>query len=403
MGLAGLIRENRKPILFALSGTIAVVVLVAAALDELIDWQVQVAIRKNAEVRALNWAENFFATTPSSRRMVEKGVATPSELDRLESSFALVDVIRFEMFNREGVRTLLSDKGVLEPSTAVNATAVRVYESGLPLVFVHEKEDHETETSQLETYVEVYLPAVLPSGEAIGAIEVYVDVTKFEDELEEVFQQISGYLILGTLLIGLFPAAAYIRTTRQIMRKDKQLLELTRYDKLTGIYNRDTVSTYLARFFASPEAGGNLGILFVDVDYFKQVNDQYGHAAGDKLLQHIASVLNDCIRTETDLIGRYGGDEFVILMPDVSRGLFRERCSLILEASQAPYRHKDIEFVPSLSVGAYLTNTRDTEKSALHKADLAVYAAKRSGRGQVVEYTPKLEGLFDQESSRQSA
>lgn len=403
MGLASLINENRKPILFALAGTIAVVVLVAAALDELIDWQVQVAIRKNAEVRALNWSENFFATTPSSRRMVEKGIATPSELDRLESSFALVDVIRFEMFNREGVRTLLSDTGVLDPSSGVNTTALRVYETGLPLVFIHEKEDYETQATQLETYVEVYLPAILPSGETIGAIEVYVDVTRFEDELEEVFQQISGYLILGTLLIGLFPAVAYVRTTRQIMRKDKQLLELTRYDKLTSIYNRDTVSTYLTQFFASPEAGGNLGIFFVDVDHFKQVNDQYGHAAGDKLLQHIATVLKGCIKTETDLIGRYGGDEFVILMPGISRDMFRERCSLIMKASQTPCRHKDINFIPSLSVGAYLTETRDTEKSALHKADLAVYAAKRSGRSQLVEYTPTLEGLFEQEVSRQSA
>lgn len=74
-----------------------------------------------------------------------------------------------------------------------------------------------------------------------------------------------------------------------------------------------------------------------------------------------------------------------------------------MEGAKKPCTHEDKSYTPSLSVGAYLTQADDTEKTALHRADLAVYAAKRRGRGQVVEYSEDLEGLFKQDMARQTA
>ncbi|MES0808607.1 GGDEF domain-containing protein [Roseibium sp. SCPC15] len=400
MGLAGLKPKYRNPLLLALASASALVFLFTVAFDALIDWQAQVALRKSAEIRAQSWASNFLKTTPSARRMVEKGIATPSEINRFKDSFALVGVIRFVMFNKDGMQTLLSDSGVLEPTKLFNAKALGVIETGQSAVFFHDHDDEEASAETVDTYVEVYLPADLPSGERIGALEVYVDVSDFEEALEESFQWMSGYLIVGTIAVLLLPALAYVRRTRQLMRKDKQLLELTRYDHLTGVLNRESVSKFLDEHFANETENGNLGILFVDVDHFKQVNDQFGHACGDKLLKHVADILRSSTRNESDIVGRFGGDEFVIMFPNTTPGELRRLYRHVMEAANEPCRRENTDYVPSLSVGAYVTSGADTRQSALHRADLAVYAAKRQGRNRVVEYSEDLESLFSQKETK---
>ncbi|MCV0427346.1 MAG: GGDEF domain-containing protein [Roseibium sp.] len=403
MDLKHLKRAPKNPLFLATAGAAILMTVVALSLDVLIDWQVQIAIRKDAEVRASNWAENYLRTTPSVRRTVEKGIITPAELNRLETSFALAGVIRFQMFDKNGMLTLLSDSGVLGPAEFFNTKALKVYETGEPQIFVHDVEDETPLPGNVETYVAVYLPATLPSGERIGALEVYVDVSEFEEALEGGFNWISGYLIFGTFAVLLLPAAAYVHRTRQVMRKDRQLLELTRYDQLTGVLNRNSISKFLDDHFNRVDSSENLGILFVDLDYFKQVNDHYGHARGDHLLQHIAGILKSSVRSRDDVVGRFGGDEFVVLVRDATVEEFRKLYGRVMEAAQSPYDKDGQTYVPSLSIGAYISSPGDTEKQALHRADIAVYAAKRRGRGQVVEYSKEMEGLFKQESAKQSA
>ncbi|MES0882347.1 GGDEF domain-containing protein [Roseibium sp. SCP14] len=400
MGLTGLSPKYRNPLLLALAGAAALVLLFTVAFDALIDWQAQMALRKSAEIRAQSWARNFLETTPSARRMVEKGVATSSEINRFKDSFALVGVIRFVMFNKDGMQTLLSDSGVLEPTRLFNGKAQEVIQTGQPAVFFHDHDDEEASAVSVDTYVEVYLPADLPSGERIGALEVYVDVSDFEEALEESFQWMSGYLIIGTMAVLLLPASAYVRRTRQLMRKDKQLLELTRYDHLTGVLNRDSVSKFLDEQFADSTDRGNLGILFVDVDHFKQVNDQFGHACGDRLLKHVADILRLSTRSKDDVVGRFGGDEFVIMFQNTTLQEIRQLYRRVMEAASKPCQREGTDYVLSLSIGAYVTSDGDTRQSALHRADLAVYAAKRQGRNRVVEYSRDLEGLFSQEKTK---
>ncbi|MBO6891351.1 MAG: GGDEF domain-containing protein [Roseibium sp.] len=405
MDLSSKLREYRNPLLIAITGALLLVLLFALTLNSLIDWQVQAALRNNAQIRAQHWADNFFKTTPSARRMVETGIITPSERDRIESSFPLIDVVRFKLFNREGMQTLLSDSGLLGPSDLFSDEALQVFKSGEPIVGLHEHEeadeyDHE---AHLETYVDVYLPAVLPSGERIGALEVYVDVSEFEEALEKVFQRVSGYLILGTFIALLFPAAADVYRTRQVMKQDKRLLELTRYDQLTGVLNRNSISDYLKSHFEADTASPTLGILFIDVDQFKQVNDEHGHASGDAILKHFADQFRSSTRSNDDIVGRYGGDEFIVLCRGITLKGFRKLYGRIMEATKAPFSFDNTVHHPTLSIGAYLAGVEDDEKTSLHRADLALYAAKRQGRNQVVEYSEDLEGLFDREETQETA
>jgi diguanylate cyclase (GGDEF)-like protein len=247
------------------------------------------------------------------------------------------------------------------------------------------------------------VPAITASGEKVGTIELYVDASAFEEALEETFQEVSIYLVAGTVLVLLFPIAAFVRRTQQLMQNDKRMLELTRYDQLTGVFNRNSTTQHLKALFIDPDRAAGTGILFVDVDYFKQVNDKYGHACGDILLKHIADVLKSSIRLKDDVVGRYGGDEFVILCRNITKDDFRRLSQRVMEGAKTPCTHEGNSYTPSLSVGAYLSRDGDTEDLALHRADLAVYAAKRGGRNQVVEFSEDLEGLFKNDEAQKSA
>lgn len=409
MNLKRLYDQHRYSVLAAATGTLALIGIVWIALDTLIDWQVQEAIKRNAEDRATAWASSFLEKTPSAVDLIQTGQGNAEDISRLEDSFALVSVIRFELFNPEGYQTYLSS-GTLDyedtGTGAPNPKAIATYQSGKPMVIIHHDDNDEQAASLRtgpETFIEAYVPAITASGEKVGTIELYVDASAFEEALEETFQEVSLYLVLGTVLIVMVPVAAFVRRTQQLMQNDKRMLELTRYDQLTGILNRNSVTQHLKALFIDPQRSAGTGILFVDVDHFKQVNDQYGHACGDVLLKHIASILQSSIRLKDDVVGRYGGDEFVVLCRSITLDEFRLLYDRVIENAKTPCSHEGNRYTPSLSIGAYLSEDGDTEKSALHRADLAVYAAKRGGRNQVVEYSPDLEGMFKEEEAQQRA
>ncbi len=403
MGLGSLRRIKPNPLLAALLSTFVLVSVVYYSLDALIDWQVRIAIQKDAEIRSQKWTENFFETTPSVRQMIESGVAPEKDFTKLENSFVLTGVIRIKLFDSEGMLAFMSDNGVLAPTQFFSERALGVFDSGDSIVFLHAPEEKLGHPEHLRTYVEIYTPAVLPSGERIGVVEVYLDVSVLEAALQNSFRQISGYLIAGTIVVLLIPAGAYVGITRQIIRKDRQFLEFTRYDQLTGALSRNSISGILTRQFSEPQTLSRLGVLFVDIDHFKQVNDKYGHSFGDSLLRHISHILMANLHGKSDAVGRFGGDEFVVLCPNINPHDFRKLYGRVMDVAQKAFQHDGNSYIPSLSIGAYLTAEGDTEKTALHRADLAVYAAKRNGRGQVFEYSEELEGLFAQEDPKQTA
>ncbi|MTH95142.1 GGDEF domain-containing protein [Roseibium sp. RKSG952] len=404
MGFPASRSERRNPFVVALAAGFVLTAAVVATLNGLIDRQTQIAIRHNAEARAEKWASSFTVSTPAFQEMVEHGFPEPEHVAQLQSSFGLVDVMHFVTFNKDGVETFVSEPGLRRPVGSINDKALSVYRSGNVLTFIHKRDSRTRQgLSGANRYVEVYMPATLPSGERIGAIEVYVNVTDLDAALHETFRSISWYLVFGTITILLIPAVAYIRSTREVMRKDKELLELTRYDQLTGVLNRNSVSDILQGYFMREGGAEELGILFVDVDFFKQVNDQFGHHFGDMLLKHIAGILTSSVRKDTDTVGRYGGDEFIVLCPDMNIQALREAYHRMMASAKAPFCYSDKTYTPSLSIGAYIATSRDIRRSALHKADLAVYQAKRLGRGQVVEYSEQLEGLFDSPDQKKTA
>jgi diguanylate cyclase (GGDEF)-like protein/PAS domain S-box-containing protein len=164
-------------------------------------------------------------------------------------------------------------------------------------------------------------------------------------------------------------------------RKDEEIQRLAHYDPLTGQPNRllfrDRLRQALARAYREER---NVGVVFVDLDRFKWVNDTHGHAVGDKLLQVVAQRLTDCIR-HCDTVARIGGDEFVIILcgfeSDGEPTIFAKR---FLEVISHPVKLDGKEFFGTASVGIaiYPIDGQDDE-TLLRNADIAMYAAKEKG------------------------
>ena len=152
-------------------------------------------------------------------------------------------------------------------------------------------------------------------------------------------------------------------------------------DALTGLANRllfnDRLQLALSR---SRRSGNDVAVLYLDLDRFKQVNDKFGHAAGDRLLKHVALRLRKCVR-QSDTVARFGGDEFVVLLEDLRD---REHAvavvEKIIEEMHQPLKLEGFEVPVTTSVGLAYAHAGADGESLLKRADKALYEAKAAGR-----------------------
>jgi diguanylate cyclase (GGDEF)-like protein len=183
-----------------------------------------------------------------------------------------------------------------------------------------------------------------------------------------------------------------LQTIRDIKRV-ATLEEENITDSLLGIYNRRYLEQRLKEETArSQRYKTPLSLLMLDIDHFKQVNDQYGHASGDLVLSNIGQILQAQIR-KIDLAARYGGEEIVILLPNTNETealIMAERIRQAIE--QTPFKQvkiPDMHFFCTVSLGISSFNSVDSSSKLLHKADVALYKAKKAGRNRVIVYKPE--------------
>jgi diguanylate cyclase (GGDEF)-like protein len=165
------------------------------------------------------------------------------------------------------------------------------------------------------------------------------------------------------------------------------LIHQARHDSLTGLLNRAAVTEELAQRIATCSEGHGIAILFVDLDRFKQVNDTYGHSAGDDVLVEAAQRIQAAVR-DRDVVARQGGDEFVVLLSDVADASDAiEISQRICEEFKVPFQIDGRRTRIGVSVGVTLadSNTLDAD-SLLRQADFAMYDAKAAGGSRFVVF-----------------
>jgi len=175
---------------------------------------------------------------------------------------------------------------------------------------------------------------------------------------------------------------------RALERANEQLAKLSMTDRLTGLLNRGTWENLVdAEFERFRRYGHTTSLVMFDIDFFKKVNDNHGHLAGDEVIKHTATTAKSSLR-QSDSIGRYGGEEFGIILPETDTEGARTICERIrenieqsvVETSVAPINY-------TVSVGiSQLRDNAENHMAWMQQADEALYAAKKGGRNQVVVF-----------------
>lgn len=177
----------------------------------------------------------------------------------------------------------------------------------------------------------------------------------------------------------------------KLLQQVQTLEEKTNIDPLTKIFNRRAMTTYLDGLCTHKKPPFNFHLLIVDIDNFKQINDTYGHVAGDKVIIYIAKILKKTLR-DGDKVFRFGGEEFVITLNRIDNEYCLKITNKLLELirnNKLLYKSQTLQ--ATVSIGATKFVQGDTPDSLLARADKALYVAKENGKDQL--YTETINGF----------
>lgn len=220
----------------------------------------------------------------------------------------------------------------------------------------------------------------------------------------------SGSVYLEWLTISAITDAwghtrCYIGISRDITSpklNEERLTHLAQYDPLTSLPNRRLFHERLRRALACRPARDQLAVLFLDLDHFKDVNDRWGHAAGDAFLTAVAARLRGCVR-RTDVVSRWAGDEFSILLYPVSGRQDAARVARkILGVMRRPFTLRGRRIRTSVSIGGCMIHGRTTPERLLARADRAMYAVKKQSRDDLRFWSPAVSLRRETEGSRRT-
>lgn len=198
----------------------------------------------------------------------------------------------------------------------------------------------------------------------------------------------STFLVIAATACAI--AARHLETwSRTSFLESHLIAELAEHDALTGLKNRRVFDEHLGRLWQQAiEDGRAIAILLIDVDHFKAFNDRYGHQAGDQTLRQVAQTLQTFVSRPLDVVTRYGGEEFAVILYDIDADqvkVIANRMRLAVSELAIEHRESAVDAAVTISVGvAVIEPTRDRRsRGALQLADQALYEAKLQGRNRV--------------------
>ncbi|GAB4269615.1 MAG: diguanylate cyclase [Deferrisomatales bacterium] len=228
----------------------------------------------------------------------------------------------------------------------------------IPVILVTGRAEVETKIRGLELGASDYVTKPFDAGELAARIKVQLKIKALQDALR---------------------------------RSNEKLQELSSVDPLTRLYNRRYFMEALAAEFSrSDRYATPLSFVMVDIDHFKRLNDTYGHQAGDDVLREMGALIRRQIRA-ADTPGRYGGEEFCILLPQTAvEGAreFAQRLRVAVEAASFPAQGRELRLTASLGVSSCPSEGVESGEDLIRRADEALYEAKETGRNRVVVREP---------------
>jgi diguanylate cyclase (GGDEF)-like protein len=182
-----------------------------------------------------------------------------------------------------------------------------------------------------------------------------------------------------------FSGMKKIEELRQIEKEKQHYEEISRLDGMTGILNKNATEYYIKEYLDVYNPIQKAGLILVDIDNFKMINDNFGHLVGDKIIKEVAKIITQTFRT-SDLVGRIGGDEFLALMKNI-----RTKEEVIAKAEELRkvfennFMENENSYGMTVSIGvSIIENNRYDYGEVFSNVDKALYAAKNEGRNKVV-------------------
>lgn len=238
-------------------------------------------------------------------------------------------------------------------------------------------------------------PKVKSEAFAIGASDYLV---KFPDSIE-VLARIRAHS--RSYLAQQQRDKAYLALRQmkvELERKNAELEALSCRDGLTGILNRRGFDDYLSKeWLRAVREPRELGLLLIDIDFFKPFNDNYGHQGGDECLRRVAQALGASLKRPSDIVARYGGEEFAVVLPDTSLGgasKIAEELRAGVEALNVPHAYSQATDHVTISIGvaSIIPSPNQTPEELIEIADKGLYEAKHQGRNGFCAWQPADDG-----------
>ena len=227
----------------------------------------------------------------------------------------------------------------------------------------------------------------LKQQEATSRIPV-IFVSNFDQQQDEDACWAAGAIDFITKPVNPVTLKNRVKAHLTLKFQNDILADLAYIDGLTGVFNRRYLDAHLEQLTQqSARTGRDLGILFLDIDYFKQYNDHYGHIKGDETLNAVAQLLSKNVHRPTDFVARYGGEEFAVILPDTDlQGAYNIAEQIQQAIEEAAIAHAGSSFQTiTLSIGCTTLNeSKKHNKSLLDCADQLLYQAKSSGRNVII-------------------
>lgn len=306
-----------------------------------------------------------------------------------------MDVTKVKIFDLNHRIVYSTDKNIIGKVDYTNQRLLNALAGNVDTELKEKKTpDLRGESVFTQKVVETYVPIKNNQNKVVGSFEIYLLISKYDKAIQR--GMILTTMIMALVLIGTFAISYLIirKTVLQVQDAHGLLQQVAVTDALTGTANRGYLvlrgKEEFDRAQRSYGLSGNkgLGCLLLDLDHFKLVNDTYGHLVGDQVLCEFVARVQQVLRPY-DLLGRYGGEEFMVLLPETSSEEAFQIAARVLEVvRERAFVYGDFELKITTSAGVATSYLQDQTFDALIKrADDNLYTAKQKGRDQVCSTT----------------
>jgi diguanylate cyclase (GGDEF)-like protein len=350
-------------------------------------------LRADAESTAQAWAGTLLDSTSELPAIIAGKSPTERTSRLLNEAIEVGNVYRYRLWDLHGRQVAVSERfpGLPTPKTMVKRCGVpglRAVLSGSACTAL--------DTSSLPADPPHYACSyvrIVQSGSVVGVLEIYVDIAQHFVLYQRAFLFSRVITGITVILAGGIPVYLVRRKMKAHRAAAAEAEFLADHDSLTGIANRRRLGQAASAAIAwSRRNQSQVAVLLLDLDHFKDINDGYGHAAGDELLRKFARRISSIIREE-DTVARLGGDEFVILQVGIAQPMgAKALAERLLTALAKPYDLSGIQILCGSSIGVAITpeDASDWDK-LLSCADAALYKAKAAGRKTVCFFQPGMD------------